>query len=161
MLDGDNIRRGLNADLGFAPEDRAENIRRVGETAALFADAGMIVITSFISPYIEDRKRARAAAPEFFNTVYIKADVELCEKRDVKGLYKKARTGEIKEFTGISAPYEAPENPDLVVDTAALDVEESVKLLVDYVQRNFVDPVRNPQALDPSGKQKDYMASGI
>jgi len=157
VLDGDNVRAGLNKDLGFSPEDRTENIRRVGEVAALFARAGIIVITSFISPYKEDRRRARAAAPEHFNTIYIKADVATCEKRDVKGLYKKARLGEIKEFTGISAPYEEPENPDLIIDTASMSVEESVGRLLEYVQKQLVDPVENPEAAQP----RDYSGGGI
>ncbi|MGB1539725.1 MAG: adenylyl-sulfate kinase, partial [Rickettsiales bacterium] len=143
VLDGDNVRAGLNSDLGFAPEDRAENIRRVGEVAALFAQAGVIVITAFISPYAEDRRRARAAAADYFNAVYIKADLETCEKRDVKGLYKKAREGKILEFTGISAPYEEPDNPELVVDTRNADIVSCVRQLEHYVERNFVDPVKN------------------
>jgi bifunctional enzyme CysN/CysC len=143
MLDGDNIRNGLNRDLGFSPEDRSENIRRVGEVAALFAQAGMIVISSFISPYKEDRRRVRSVAPEAFHNIYIKASVEACEKRDVKGLYKKARAGEIKDFTGISAPYEAPENPDLIIDTEVLSIEESVAALVDYVEHELVEPVKH------------------
>lgn len=150
VLDGDNIRSGLNADLGFKPEDRKENIRRVGEVAALFAQAGMIVITSFISPYRDDRSRARAAAPEYFNEIYIKANIEVCEKRDAKGLYKKARAGKIADFTGISAPYEEPENAELVVDTTK-HVEMCVQQLLDYVERNFVDPVRNFSTFDMGG----------
>ncbi|MDX1581756.1 MAG: adenylyl-sulfate kinase, partial [Alphaproteobacteria bacterium] len=111
VLDGDNVRHGLNANLGFSPEDRAENIRRVGEVSALFARAGMLSITSFISPYRSDRDRAREAAGEGFHEIYIHADLETCEERDPKGLYKKARAGEIKDFTGISAPYEPPSSP--------------------------------------------------
>src|SRR5262249_41961866 len=106
VLDGDNIRKGLSRDLGFSPADRQANLRRVGETAALFAQAGFIVTTAFISPTHADRALARAAASEYFHTVYVKADLATCEKRDVKGLYRKARAGEIAEFTGISAPYE-------------------------------------------------------
>jgi len=143
MLDGDNIRNGLNRDLGFSPEDRSENIRRVGEVAALFAQAGVIVISSFISPYREDRRRVRTMAPEAFHNIYIKASVDACEKRDVKGLYKKARAGEIKEFTGISAPYEAPENPDLIIDTESLSIEEAVASLLEYVEHELVEPVKN------------------
>ncbi len=143
VLDGDNIRTGLNADLGFSPEDRAENIRRVGQVAALFADAGVIVITAFISPYKSDRDLARVASGEDFHSIYIKADVETCKQRDPKGLYKKAEAGEIKEFTGISAPYEAPEHPDLAVDTAKLSVDESVTMLVDYVEKHLVKDARN------------------
>jgi bifunctional enzyme CysN/CysC len=139
VLDGDNVRGGLNSDLGFSHEDRAENIRRIGEVAALFADAGFIVISSFIAPYAEDRRRARAAASEYFHTIYIKADLETCESRDPKGLYKKARAGEITQFTGITDPYEEPENADLVIDTAHHSVEECVSLLVDYVRKNFIE----------------------
>src|SRR5262249_18169897 len=128
VLDGDNVRRGLNANLGFSPEDRAENIRRVGEVAALFADSGLICLTAFIAPYRADRERARAAAPDAFHEVYIKAGLDACEKRDPKGLYKKARKGEIAEFTGISAPYEPPVSPELVIDTEAASVEECVQL---------------------------------
>ena len=137
VLDGDNIRFGLSADLGFAPEDRAENIRRVGEVAALFARAGVLVITAFISPYREDRDRARAVAPELFHEVYVKADLAVCETRDPKGLYKKARKGEIAEFTGISAPYEAPSAAELEVDTGTLSLGESVERLLAYVEANF------------------------
>jgi len=138
VLDGDNVRQGLNANLGFSPEDRAENIRRVGEVAALFADAGLITITSFISPYRADRKRARAAAKDRFHEIYIHAELDTCERRDPKGLYKRARRGEIPEFTGVSAPYEAPEAPELAVDTDSLSVEESVARIVGYVEKNFV-----------------------
>lgn len=137
VLDGDNIRYGLSADLGFAPEDRAENIRRVGEVAALFADAGMIAITAFISPYRSDRQRARAAAHESFHEIYIKADLAACESRDPKGLYLRARKGEIPEFTGISAPYEPPEAPNLVVDTQLLTVDECVASVIEYVESHF------------------------
>ncbi len=118
VLDGDNVRFGLNSDLGFSPEDRTENIRRIGEVSNLMAQAGQICITAFISPYREDRERARKAAGDNFFEVYVKADVAMCEQRDPKGLYKKARAGEIPEFTGISAPYEEPDAAELVVDTA-------------------------------------------
>jgi bifunctional enzyme CysN/CysC len=138
VLDGDNVRQGLNANLGFSPEDRAENIRRIGEVAALFADAGLITITSFISPYRADRKRARAAGKDAFHEIYIHADLDTCEKRDPKGLYKKARSGEIAEFTGVSAPYEAPESAELTVDTDRLSIEESVARIIVYVEKNFV-----------------------
>jgi bifunctional enzyme CysN/CysC len=137
VLDGDNVRYGLNADLTFSPRDRAENIRRIGEVAALFADAGMIAIAAFISPYRADRQRARDAAKDAFHEIYVKADVSTCEGRDPKGLYKKARRGEIQEFTGISAPYEEPEAAELVVDTSALPIEDSVRAVVDYVERYF------------------------
>lgn len=137
VLDGDNIRTGLNANLGFSPEDRAENIRRVGEVAALFADAGFIVISSFISPYRSDRDRAREAAKDVFHEVYVRASLEACESRDPKGLYKRARTGEIPEFTGISSPYEPPESPDLVVPTDELAVDECLSVLLKYVEGKF------------------------
>jgi bifunctional enzyme CysN/CysC len=137
VLDGDNVRDGLNANLGFSPEDRAENIRRVGEVAGLFADAGFVVISSFISPYRADRERARQAAGSSFHEVYIEAPLELCERRDPKGLYRRARTGEIPEFTGISSPYEPPDNPDLVVRTDLLGVEECLSELAAYVERAF------------------------
>jgi len=137
VLDGDNIRQGLSANLGFAPEDRAENIRRVGEVAALFADAGFLCITAFISPYISDRERARSAAGPAFHEVYVKADLEICERRDPKGLYRRARAGEIAEFTGISAPYEPPSHPELIVDAGAHSIEESLAELTGYVDRVF------------------------
>ncbi|MEQ8586191.1 MAG: adenylyl-sulfate kinase [Thalassobaculaceae bacterium] len=140
VLDGDNIRFGLSADLGFAPEDREENIRRVGEVAALFARAGVLVITAFISPYRSDRDRARAVAPDLFHEVYVNAGLEVCEERDPKGLYKKARKGEILEFTGISAPYEAPETPEVEVDTGTLTLSQSVEQLLGYVEANFAKP---------------------
>jgi bifunctional enzyme CysN/CysC len=138
VLDGDNVRGGLNANLGFSPEDRAENIRRVGEVANLFADAGFIVISSFISPYRSDRHRARAAAGERFHEIYVKAPLQVCEERDPKGLYQKARAGEIKDFTGIQSPYEEPERPDFVIDTAALSVEDGLAELLDYVQKRLL-----------------------
>ncbi len=138
MLDGDNVRRGLSSNLGFSPEDRTENIRRIGEVGALFANAGFISITAFISPYQADRDRAREAANEGFHEIYVDADLKLCESRDPKGLYQKARRGEIPEFTGISAPYEAPTSPDFTVDTGALDVDKSVTALVEYVAENFI-----------------------
>ena len=138
VLDGDNVRRGLNTNLGFSPEDRAENIRRVGEMAALFADAGFICISAFISPYRADRDRARAAAGEAFHEVYVKAGLAICEQRDPKGLYKRARTGEIAEFTGVSAPYEAPEKPELTVDTEHHPVDDCVEQVMAYVESAFV-----------------------
>lgn len=137
VLDGDNVRHGLNANLSFSPEDRAENIRRVGEVAGLFSNAGVLALTAFISPYRSDRDRARSAAQRAFHEIYIKADVETCEQRDPKGLYKKARDGEIKDFTGISAPYEAPDNAELVVDTSKHDIEQCVAQLIEYVESNF------------------------
>ncbi len=159
-IDGDNLRKGLNRDLGFSPQDRSENIRRAGETAALFAQAGTIVITSFISPYREDRRRARAIAAENFHTVYIKASLESCEKRDVKGLYKKARDGQIPEFTGISAPYEEPENPDIIIDTESQGIEACVEQLVKYVEHQLVEPVKN-LSIEGAFGPRDYTGTGI
>ena len=132
VLDGDNVRGGLNANLGFSPQDRTENIRRVSEVAALFADAGLICITAFISPYRADRAQARLRCKRQFHEIYIAADLATCEARDPKGLYKKARTGEIREFTGISAPYESPEQPECVIDTASEPLAESLKKLIAY-----------------------------
>ncbi len=137
VLDGDNVRQGLNANLGFSPDDRAENIRRVGQVAALFAQAGLIAITAFISPYRADRQRAREAARELFHEVYVEADLMTCEERDPKGLYKKARSGEIADFTGVSAPYEAPDSPELTVDTQRQAVDDCVGEIVAYVERHF------------------------
>jgi len=155
-LDGDNIRKGLNRDLGFSPQDRSENVRRVGEVAALMAQAGTIVISSFISPYREDRRRVRAIAPDMFHNIYIKASLETCEKRDSKGLYKQAREGKIPEFTGISAPYEEPENPDLVIDTETTNIDDSIEQLVAYVEHHFVKPVKSLE-MDVT----DYRGTGI
>lgn len=131
-LDGDNVRHGVNANLGFSPEDRTENIRRVGEMAALFARAGLVAVSAFISPYRADRTRAREAADGNFYEIYVKADLATCEARDPKGLYKKARAGEIADFTGISAPYEAPEAADLVVDTANGSIDECATQIVEF-----------------------------
>lgn len=142
VLDGDNIRTGLCSDLGFEPEDRSENIRRIGHVASLFAEAGMIVITAFISPYKDDRSKARVAAGKNYHSIYINADIETCKQRDPKGLYKKAEAGEIKSFTGIDDKFEAPDNADLVIDTSNSSVEESVQQLIDYVDRNLVKPVK-------------------
>lgn len=136
VLDGDNVRHGLCSDLGFSPEDRTENIRRVGEVAALQSDAGMITLTAFISPYRSDRERARQAAPERFHEIYVKADLATCEQRDPKGLYKKARDGQIPEFTGIDSPYEPPTNPDMVVDTQNNDIDTCVDQIVRYIKDN-------------------------
>src|SRR5450830_1769221 len=132
VLDGDNVRRGLNANLGFSPQDRTENIRRVGEVAALFADAGLICITAFISPYRADRAGARACCAQAFHEIHIAASVATCEARDTKGLYKKARAGELLEFTGVSAPYEAPVAPEFRIDTDQESVEVSVMRLLSY-----------------------------
>lgn len=133
VLDGDNVRRGLNANLGFSPEDRSENIRRVGEVAALFADAGLVCITAFISPYRADRERARQSCARPFHEIHVAADLATCEQRDPKGLYKKARAGLVAEFTGVSAPYEAPTAPELVIDTASATEQQSLEQLLRYV----------------------------
>ena len=141
ILDGDNIRHGLNKNLGFSPTDRTENIRRIGEVAKLFTEAGVVALTAFISPYRADRDQVRAimAAGDFVE-VHVDCPVEVCEQRDVKGLYKKARAGEIKEFTGISAPYEAPEKPELTINTAGQSVEESAKQILAYLEKQGIVP---------------------
>jgi adenylylsulfate kinase len=134
-LDGDNIRMGLNKNLGFSAEDRAENIRRIGEVAKLFADAGVIAITSFISPYRKDRDAVRASMkPGEFIEVYINVSLEAAEKRDPKGLYKKARAGQIKGFTGIDDPYEAPEKAEIVIDTESMKPEVAAERLLKYLE---------------------------
>ncbi|HOV61974.1 MAG TPA: adenylyl-sulfate kinase [Candidatus Hydrogenedentes bacterium] len=140
VLDGDNIRHGLNKNLGFSPEDRQENIRRIGEVAKLFADAGLVAITAFISPYRADRDQARAINGDDFIEVYVACALEVCESRDPKGLYQKARAGQIPEFTGISAPYEPPLNPELVVDSAALSVPEAVNRVLSLLEERRVIP---------------------
>lgn len=135
VLDGDNIRHGLNKNLGFSPDDRKENIRRIGEVAKLFSESNVITLTAFISPYRADRDLARSLLPAGrFIEVFCDASVEDCEKRDPKGLYKKARAGEIPEFTGISAPYEAPAEAELVLKTAAETLEESTRKVIAYLQ---------------------------
>src|SRR4051795_3536252 len=135
ILDGDNIRHGLNKNLGFSPEDRTENIRRIGEVAKLFTDAGMVALTAFISPYRADRDQVRALMKNGdFVEVHVDCPVEVCEQRDVKGLYKKARAGEIKEFTGISAPYEAPLDPEVTVHTAEESLGESVAQIIEFLR---------------------------
>ena len=140
VLDGDNIRQGLSADLDFSPEDRAENIRRIGEVAVLFAEAGLIAISAFISPYRADRDRIRAAHPEYFNEIYINAPLDVCESRDAKGLYRRARAGQIKDFTGISAPYEPPGAPDFVVPTHEWPLNRCIAELVAYAVWRFSKP---------------------
>jgi len=139
LLDGDNVRQGLNKDLGFSPADREENIRRIGEVAHLFAEAGMVAMTAFISPYRKDRDLARGLNETGrFIEVYCRCSLEACEERDPKGLYKKARAGIIPEFTGISAPYEEPEAAELIVDTDKLNLEESVAAVVAYLETKGV-----------------------
>ena len=141
ILDGDNIRHGLNKNLGFSPEDRTENIRRIGEVAKLFTDAGVVAITAFISPYRADRDQVRGLMkPGDFIEILVDCPVDVCEQRDVKGLYKKARAGEIKEFTGISAPYEAPANPELTLASHELSVDAAVAKVVDYLASKSVVP---------------------
>lgn len=140
VLDGDNIRHGLNKDLGFSPEDREENIRRIGEVAKLFVDAGVIAMTAFISPYRADRAKARALCPDSFTEIFVKCDLAVCEERDPKGLYKKARAGQVKEFTGISAPYEEPEAAELVIDTSHESLEESAAKVIAYLEAKGIIP---------------------
>lgn len=135
VLDGDNVRHGLNKNLGFSAEDRTENIRRIGEVGKLFAEAGIVTLASFVSPYSADRDAVRALmADGDFIEVFVDTPLELCEKRDPKGLYKKARAGEISDFTGISAPYEAPTNPELVIKTAETSLEEAAARLLAYLE---------------------------
>ena len=143
VLDGDNIRFGLNRDLGFSPEDRNENIRRIGEVAKLFTQAGIINLTAFISPYIVDRDRNREIQePRDFIEVYVECPLEVCETRDPKGLYAKARAGLVKEFTGISAPYEAPVNPEVVLHTDRETEEESARRVVEFLEsKGYLDGV--------------------
>lgn len=143
VLDGDNIRHGLNKDLGFDENSRKENIRRIGEVSKLFVESGQIVLTAFISPYKEDRKVVRALVEEGeFIEVYVKCSVEECERRDPKGLYEKARKNEIKNFTGISAPYEAPDNPEIVVNSEQYSIEECTEQLINFlVEKGYIEKV--------------------
>ncbi|TMA74923.1 MAG: adenylyl-sulfate kinase [Deltaproteobacteria bacterium] len=138
ILDGDNIRHGLNKNLGFSPADRTENIRRIGEVAKLFTDAGVVALTAFISPYRADRDQVRALMPDDFIEVHVECPVDVCEQRDVKGLYKKARAGEIKEFTGVSAPYEAPLTPELTIDTSRQSVDASAQQILAYLEQRGI-----------------------
>lgn len=141
ILDGDNVRMGLCKDLGFSEEDRGENIRRIGEVSKLFVDAGCIVLSAFVSPYIKDRDAVRELAEEGeFVEVFVDAPLEVCEERDVKGLYKKAREGIIKGFTGIDDPYEAPLNPEITIDTSKLSLDEGVNVIFDYPEKRGVLP---------------------
>lgn len=139
VLDGDNVRHGFCGDLGFSNKDRQENIRRIGEVAKLFMETGVIVLTAFISPYRADRERVRGMVQQGdFIEIYCDASIEVCEARDVKGMYKKARAGQIAEFTGISSPYEAPENPELTVNTGGLELDNCVRQVIDeMVQRGL------------------------
>jgi adenylylsulfate kinase len=134
-LDGDNIRKGINSDLTFAPEDRTENIRRIAEIGSLMVDAGLVTLAAFVSPYKKDRANVKKIIKDVnFVEVYINTSVEECEKRDVKGLYKKARAGEIKNMTGISAPYEAPENPDIEIKTEEKTIEKAVQEIINHIK---------------------------
>jgi adenylylsulfate kinase len=134
VFDGDNVRHGLCCNLGFSPEDRTENIRRIGEMTKLFVEAGVIPLTAFISPFKADRERVRALLPEKdFIEIYVKCPLSVCEERDVKGMYKRARAGEIKNFTGISSPYEEPERPELALDTASTPLEKCVDIIVNFL----------------------------
>ena len=143
VLDGDNIRHGLCTDLGFSDADREENIRRIGEVAKLFLDAGVVVLTAFVSPFRADRDKARALVEAGdFVEIHCAADLGVCEERDTKGLYAKARAGTIKEFTGISSPYEAPEQPELRVDTGSHSLDDCVTQVVDYLIEKAIIPVQ-------------------
>ncbi len=136
-MDGDNIRHGLNSNLGFSPEDRTENIRRIGEVSRLYVEAGIIVLTAFISPYREDRDRVRSLfnSGEFIE-VYLKCSLEECERRDPKGLYQKARAGNIQHFTGLSDPYEAPQNPEIIIESDKQSVREAVNQIIRYLSKS-------------------------
>jgi adenylyl-sulfate kinase len=136
-LDGDNVRQGLCSDLGFSEEDRIENIRRITEVSQLFKDAGIITLVSFISPLKSMRKSAKDKIGEDFIEVYVKASIQICIKRDTKGMYKKAIAGEIKNFTGISATYENPEEPDVVIDTENLTIDQSVKVILNHIKKKY------------------------
>jgi adenylylsulfate kinase len=143
VLDGDNVRHGLNKGLGFSAEDRKENIRRIGEVAKLFVDGGVIVSTAFVSPYCADRDMVREMVEKGeFIEIYVAASLDVCETRDPKGLYKKARAGEIKNFTGIDDPYEAPVNPEMTIDTGAKSLEECAAEVMNYLENHgYIDKV--------------------
>lgn len=153
ILDGDNVRHGLNGDLGFSEHDRNENIRRIGEVAKLFVDAGVIILAAFISPYRDDRNRVRALfeASEFVE-IHVRCDLATCEERDPKGLYRKARAGELPDFTGIDSPYEAPENPELVIDTGLLNIGDSVDNILRYLAQRQVVSGINPASAPAAGE---------
>jgi len=143
ILDGDNVRHGLNKNLGFSPEDRQENIRRLAEVAKLFREAGVINLTAFISPYKRERDLARSlAGADDFVEVFVDCPVEVCERRDPKGMYEKARKGMIKEFTGISAPYEAPENPEIHLRTDKMTLDECVNVIIEHLAAKGMIPIR-------------------
>ncbi|MBV7319530.1 adenylyl-sulfate kinase [Bacillus halotolerans] len=139
VLDGDNIRHGLNRDLGFRTEDRIENIRRIGEVAKLFVDSGQMILTAFISPFREDRDMVRALFPDGeFLEIYVKCPLQICEQRDPKGLYKKARNGDIKHFTGIDSPYEAPLSPDLIIESDQTSIADGADLIIKKLQHKGI-----------------------
>ena len=140
VLDGDNVRHGLNKDLGFSPEERKENLRRVGEVAKLLVEAGLLTVAAFISPFASDRKAIRSlfSSDEEFIEVYLKCDLSVCESRDPKGLYRKARRGEIPDFTGISQPYEIPATPEITIETDRLGIDESVETIVAYLMEKKI-----------------------
>ena len=143
VLDGDNVRHGLNGDLGFSETDRSENLRRIGETSKLLVEAGVITLTAFISPTVADRQRVRSLLPHGdFLEIYCRCSVEVCESRDVKGLYAKARAGEIPNFTGINAPYEPPQKAELVVDTAEQSLEDSIAAVLGLLQERGIVPTK-------------------
>lgn len=145
VLDGDNVRHGLNAGLGFKEEDRVENLRRVSEVSKLFVESGFLVLTSFISPYKRERERARSIIePHNFFEVYIQVTLDTAEARDPKGLYKKARAGEIKNFTGLDSPYEAPEHADLVIQTDTLSIEAGARQLLDFLKEQQIISISRP-----------------
>ncbi|NEW07139.1 adenylyl-sulfate kinase [Paenibacillus sp. SYP-B3998] len=147
VLDGDNIRHGLNVDLGFSEQDRKENVRRIGEVSKLFVDAGLFVLSAFITPNEKDRLMVRNLfEPEDFLEVYVKCSLEECERRDPKGLYKRARNGEIPNFTGVSAQYDVPVNPDIIVDTENLSIEDSVSLLLTYLEEHDYYSIENKKS---------------
>ena len=138
ILDGDNIRQGINKDLSFSPKDRTENIRRIAEISNLMLDAGLVTLATFVSPYIKDRNKVKEiVGSDNFIEIFVNTSLAECERRDVKGLYKKARSGEIKNLTGISAPYEAPINPDLEVITDGHSIEESVEIIINYINKKL------------------------
>ena len=139
LLDGDNVRQGLNKNLGFSEKDRVENIRRIGEVSKLFVDAGIVTLTAFISPFKNDRNSVRKLFPKKkFIEIACSANLKICEERDPKGLYKKARAGEIPEFTGISSPYEFPENPEILLETDNITIDESVQKILTYLEVNSI-----------------------
>ena len=139
VFDGDNVRHGLNSNLGFSKEDRKENIRRIGEMCKLFIEAGVIALTAFISPFREDRERVRKLVQEGdFIEIFCDCSLEICESRDVKGMYAKARRGEIKEFTGISSPYERPENPEMIIETGKFNLEQCVEMILTYLREREI-----------------------